>query len=364
MKKYLLYAVLLLLISCNKSPTGPDDDPLRNADLRKLQWTVDTLYTENSMNTVMYSIWGASENDIWVGGFNDNQYGHRWHYDGKKWTADWYGGIPGLEVNDFLGFASDDIWAVGARRRSPNTQVPNHDEYISLILHYDGSEWREVAHEPGRPLFDIGGRSPTELYAGGLDGTLFKYDGQSWTLDSIYIPIELNDSSHSFLSEITYDPGGDVYLLQNVNPNYQVISWPYLFKREAGKWVLKDSSTYWYYFTDLWISPQKNLYLTGSEVVTWDEGSGFTSLSVQLPTFRSKSIVGWQDNMLVCGRDGPTGLPQLFHYNGSDWAQIQSLPHDGVTFNRLFLVDRTVFMTAITNNYPIKSLIFKGTLRK
>ncbi|KAA3660564.1 MAG: hypothetical protein DWQ10_06380 [Calditrichaeota bacterium] len=366
MKKYLLFVVVLLLITCNKSPTGTDDENrLRNADLSALQWTVDTLFTENSLNTVMYTIWGASKNDVWVGGFNDNIYGIMWHYDGKKWTAWQNPGIPGLSIGEIWGFADDDIWAVGERRRYANQGYPGASDRMSLIMHYDGYEWKEILipeNDVRAGLSSIGGAGPNDMYAGGANGTLYHYDGSKWKLDSLYLPVVPNDSNGTFISSISQGSAGDdIYLLQNWRMNYAVIPYPYLYKRENEKWVLKDSSDYWYYFNNLWLSPEKNLYLTGSEVVSWTEGTGFSSISTQLPTYRSHGMAGWDDNMLVSGRDGPTENPQFFHFNGTDWVQIFALPQTGVTLSQLFFIDATVYFIVRTDYYPLKTLIYKGS---
>ncbi len=46
------------------------------------------------------------------------------------------------------------------------------------------SSWMESSFKPSQKLMDVMGKSSTEVYAVGLQGTILKYDGSSWAAQS------------------------------------------------------------------------------------------------------------------------------------------------------------------------------------
>ena len=54
-------------------------------------------------------------------------------------------------------------------------------ENSGIILHYDGSAWSIMASGTARPLYNIWGRSSTDVFAVGGKGTILHYDGSYWS---------------------------------------------------------------------------------------------------------------------------------------------------------------------------------------
>jgi hypothetical protein len=117
------------------------------------------------------------------------------HFDGKSWQS-----VPSPNVgsssafNGVVALAPNDVWAVGS---SGDVSL---GPTLTLIEHYDGSEWSVVPSPNVGPnsmfqsnrLFGITAVSPTDIWAFGsffdADGSnnqmtlLMHWDGTSWTL--------------------------------------------------------------------------------------------------------------------------------------------------------------------------------------
>jgi hypothetical protein len=89
------------------------------------------------------------------------------HYDGTGWRE-----VQPVAAN----VAYSGVWASG-----PNDVfVVGTIDDRGIILHFDGNAWQEMPAPPTGPLLDVWGTSGSDVYAVGA-GTLLHYDGQSWT---------------------------------------------------------------------------------------------------------------------------------------------------------------------------------------
>jgi hypothetical protein len=114
------------------------------------------------------------------------------HWDGTSWTQV-ASPSPGGQFNTFLtGVAATsghDVWAVGDYISSQDPSVTT----LSLILHWDGTSWKQVdSPSPGpvglTQLTSVAATSPTDAWAVGFfpDGTsdrnlILHWDGTIWT---------------------------------------------------------------------------------------------------------------------------------------------------------------------------------------
>ncbi len=100
------------------------------------------------------SIWGANENDFWIA--NDEGLSH---WDGEKisrnFRTEWTNLIHPTGPNSAI--------AVGAK---------------GVVLRHERSEWHKVDSVPtNRQLVTIHRASDSEIYVGGWDGVLYRWDG-------------------------------------------------------------------------------------------------------------------------------------------------------------------------------------------
>ena len=110
--------------------------------------------------TFLHSTWGASENDVFVGG--DNGTILRWN--GIAWTGV-SGAIPGAQVFGLFGFGPNDVFAVGTGGR---------------IARFNGTSWQTMASPVTTTLRRVWGTSPTDVWAVGDGQAVLRYDGQTW----------------------------------------------------------------------------------------------------------------------------------------------------------------------------------------
>lgn len=138
---------------------------------------------------VLFGIWGASANDLWVVGGDDefpDVGGVLWHYNGTSWTV--YdtttirpGGVPRLFK--VWGRSADEIYAVGLR---------------GITLRYNGQAWTELTNSSMRPLFTVHGNDNLVAASGGfVDGVILELEGDQFVqrpsdnvqqMNGIFIP--------------------------------------------------------------------------------------------------------------------------------------------------------------------------------
>jgi hypothetical protein len=166
---------LIITLSCDDSPNGPDEPPPGRRDYR---WKVDTVNVPFNYLTRM---WGSSPTDIWAVGSGGSSDQRIWHYDGDDWKTDGISKLIGPA--SVYGFSSDNVWFAGREGK---------------IFHYDGKSFVEKFYfeNPGSfglyVFMDIWGPSTDEIYAVGFIDSLeqrkammFKYNGNEWARVSL-----------------------------------------------------------------------------------------------------------------------------------------------------------------------------------
>jgi hypothetical protein len=91
------------------------------------------------------AIYGFAQNDVWMGG-ND---GRIYHFDGHNWALAFTYKPEGTyisAISDIWGTAPNNIYAVGVIAVNDGS-----DSYQSFLLHYNGTNWREIY----RTNFDV-----------------------------------------------------------------------------------------------------------------------------------------------------------------------------------------------------------------
>ena len=142
-----------------------------------------------------YSVWGSSENDIYIGGYDPVYPGDGlYHYDGHDWTEvlpDEY-----LYIQDIWGIEPYPIYAVGM---------------CETIAGFDGQSWSLIRQDmkSERSFYGVFGSSTDSIYAVGFPGFMLHYDGVNWD------PIELN--VQSILHEIDSLFSGELILRSGHN---------------------------------------------------------------------------------------------------------------------------------------------------
>jgi hypothetical protein len=190
---------------------------------------------------VLHAVSGSSAEDVWaVGGSQDGTAPTSTlilHWDGKGWSIV-PSPNPADQVNQLLGvaaIAADDAWAVGYRIGT-GTQEP----IDTLILHWDGSAWTEVASPNvaggANQLHGIGAIAADDIWAvgSGAGGPLaMHWNGSAWSL----VPVRPNAGLGSeFLNAVSGAAGDDVWAVGQGKG---------FFSNRAGATIRHWNGAYW-----------------------------------------------------------------------------------------------------------------------
>jgi hypothetical protein len=136
------------------------------------------------------AVWGASSNDVFVGGYYDGAIPHRGlmrHFDDTVWSPmDGHGyGYYGI-VRDITGTSPTDVYVIG---EDSSYDVEPEDRLTRYtIRHYDGSGWSTSFetiqyYDPGDSYYDLRGIwaiSSSDVFAVARGGHILHYDGTAW----------------------------------------------------------------------------------------------------------------------------------------------------------------------------------------
>ncbi|MGD8780116.1 MAG: hypothetical protein PVH88_14270 [Ignavibacteria bacterium] len=142
---------LITAFSCNNDMVTPPEEKPDQPGRRDYVWTIDTLnYPYNTLTRM----WGSSPTDVWAINSGDF-YKSIFHFDGEQWSTDRI--FRRILPHSIWGFSSNNIWIGGLDGR---------------IWKYNGSSWSEnaVLTKDGNDdvVFDnMWGDSPNSLYAFG-----------------------------------------------------------------------------------------------------------------------------------------------------------------------------------------------------
>jgi hypothetical protein len=252
-----------------------------------------------------------------------------------------------VSLSAIYGFAPNDVWAVGEHISSNPTPPPNFLD-SSLIIHYDGTQWREVKLNGGRGLAEVSVPAPNDIWVCGTAGTLFHFDGSKWERDSVLV--SLTPGSEFWLTRITADRHS-VFMLGLKYENQLGRETFYFFSKTGQFWAVADSFVIapgqWEFKWGagaLWISPWGTLFSAGTGGVFRWTGSNWVNV-FQHPT-SLRSITGTSEqNMFVAGDYG-----KLYHYNGTDWFQYKELETADVVYSGVWTDGKEIFVVGYTND--------------
>jgi len=347
------FTLLFFSMCCKNEPTKPPDEIIKNP--REYVWTVDTLTYPGSMQVYMKSIWASSPANVYVVGHNEDPGpGTMFHYDGIKWsTAHFHsadgGTISGaVDLFSVYGFGPNDVYAVGEHIFDNPAPPPNFLD-SSLIIHFDGVQWREIQIPRMRGLVSVWGVNSQDVWAAGYYGSLYHFDGLWHRV--------LLDTTLSF-GNIFGLSSTDIYtacarILDKDNQRDSTQYFMYHFN--GSSWSPIDSSYEFPGYSqerfgfNLW-GTTINIYSAYQKVYK-KTGSSWTSiLNTGLPFY---SIFGTDDNNILVGGYGN----QIYHFNGTDWFQFKQLSDATKFCTSIWCNDKEAF---IVSGDGSKTWIFHG----
>jgi hypothetical protein len=320
-------AFLSLNLTCSNLVVPEEIKPGR----RDYVWTIDTLEYPGSFQTSMWDIWGSSLNNVYVVGHNDQAYGNMYRYDGNKWNAidiGEYLGFRNVGLASLFGFGLNDIWVVGAEAYSM-VVPPYTTTFESLIIKIDGSNWIKMNIEKRDFLLTINGSSPNNIFAGGIYGSFYQYDGTTWRRINF-------DTTLSVKSIVTLS-SEKTYVMSYVQKQSERAYFDFY---DGNSFVRLDSST-WYDRTfgqaEIWSSDNKTLYSVGDGGVYQWEGSKWKNI-LNTPDIIRRIRGSHIKNIFA------VGVNLIYHFNGTDWYQYPSFVKDWVLWTGIWTDGKEVFI--------------------
>lgn len=309
----------------------------------------------------MRDIWASSPSDVYVVGHNERGFGKMFHFDGKKWKPVGLNPIEGgtiagpIDLTAIYGFSRDNIFAVG--RHIFDNPHPRNSLDSTLIIHFDGQQWREQPIQKNRGLWSVSGVDPNTIWTCGYNGTLYRYDSGIWRTDSVSITIPAN--GEYVLWDIKPKNLDEAYMLGVVYQHGIIRTTQYFFARKANQWSLVDSfyvepgrTQVKFGQNGLWVSPQGTLYSFGPHIFRWD-GTSWTKLYDIFDFLRR--LTGTSDNNIFAVGD----FGNILHYNGVNWYQYKELKNTNVVYSSVWTDGKEVFVVGYFNDGS-KTLILHG----
>lgn len=345
-------ATIVIFYSCKEGITNPIEP---EAGRRDYIWTVDTLDKSSSFSVT--SLWGVSENDLWIGGYSGSYSGEELqHFDGHSFERN------KLYIPNIMS-----IWGLNENK------IFAASEFANIYL-FDGVSWKEEFKIPFveniNILFtNIFGTAKYNIYVSGskidykvlkpnqfkIYGFIYKYNGLKWEeiflsdIKTQHLKI-IEYENRVFIKRITYK--------KNETQN-QVIS-----EYKDNKFIDIISDTTNKYFcninlinNELLINKENNIYLYKNGKLNQFINLNNYAINFNETRFMGK-IWGRSKNDLFFEMAGG-----ISHYNGTDLQYIQKFSNTFTTpVQGLIFRDVVVFL--IEDNINLKVYLLRGKLKE
>lgn len=344
----LIFFTIINFISCDST------EPENIKSPRDYTWTVDTVYNPNNPQTLMSSIWGSSENNIYICGHSSASPGGLWHYDGNKWEViDLFKEIGyGANLTGVHGTTAQNVWVVGYQRTYDKTPTP-------YVIKYNGAKWEKIELNVNTAIYSVFVKDINDVWVCGSDGIVAHYDQGhlDWEIDTL--SVNLTEGAQYNLYSIS-NSELDTYVYGNVVEADGLRFTYYIFQRK-NDWKTLDSfvtdntnATLEWGINKLYNSNIGTLYTIGGGL--WKRSnSSWTKLIPYSMDFRSFHERG-SDNMIIAGSHS-----EIYHFNGNNWQKLD-MPNDAIVHYRGIWMEEniTYIMGILVDVYPQKTIVFKG----
>lgn len=324
---YFIVILSVLFFGCPKDEPcttcpPPDNTP---PGKREYVWSIDSVDYSNLPSTIqLKSIWGSSSTNVWGAGFTPDVRDCLWHYDSVKWTRATEGtpitvfGNGSKIVGRVWGTSADDVWAIGGRTFS------NAQQDQPFVMHYDGTIWSEVTGDINNMptgCTAIYGVRKNEFYVAQLN-YIFHYNNGIWK------KYKVGDNMLSWgltgykgiVYAVAYDisSGGNRAIIVRIQNDQLYIDDETTLTSNTGSYNGKfEPSKPWISNGKLytaWHRIRETKILSDGSV---DSSSWQSILSLPSGQYFVNTYFHTAKNVFV------SGYPNLlYHYNGSDWNNI------------------------------------------
>lgn len=268
-------------------------------------------HMETGTSYNLQGIWGSSASDLFTVGetAGGSPTSGVLHFDGQRWTEQLTAANQRLQST--WGSGPTDVFAVGFNAIGAGPG--------SLIYHYNGSSWTQMADPPlVEPMYHgVWGASGSNVFAVGeyFDGRNFglisHFDGSSWTQvpfdqapDAVTTDVFGTSASNVYVSGHTVPAEGGYFVL-----HYDGSSWTQArFPEEGVLW-------------GVWASSPNDVFAVGIDVnggfIIHYDGRLWSRMVVPPTPKPLADIWGSSGSDVYAVGDGT-----ILHYDGSSWTQV------------------------------------------
>lgn len=336
-----LILILFTQITCDST------EPPHIKSPRDYTWTADTVFGQYSSQTLMSSIWGSSENDVYMCGHSAGPGGGLWHFDGNEWLEidlqseiNWHALYTAVH-----GTSAQNVWVVGYNGNLP------------FVVQYNGAKWIKHEIEVESAIYDVFVKDINDVWICGSNGIVAHYDKIyfKWNIDTVKINKALNEVFILYDVKELYSKIhllGNKYLSSGGN---QVL---YYFQNNNNNWLKVDS-----FFVDelnfkwgskgQFVSPNKELYSFGyggifkNNKINWSNVlniEGISALFIQSKT-----------NM-IC-----TGNFNIYHNDGNTWEKIIYNQNSSILLTGIWMNNNVAIIIGnLLDETPQKTIVLYG----
>lgn len=309
----LIIAAVVLTLSCGEGVTDSRERIIRAP--QDMIWSADTIKAvKNGFGVYPENLIVITANDAWLVVDGDYSQGKLRHWDGKNWNPTGVDNSAlGMRPNDIEGYGLINMWTCGGL----------NDEI--LLANYDGSSWtRYNTNGIKGELLDMCKDAEGNLWAGGRNGLVMKYDKTKWTSEYIYIPgLNPQPDEDYFIHCIEY-LNGKINLSITFSSYKQRREEYFHVQGSMNNWVIKDS-------VKIQNPPHTNKWGTWSFVRSNNKlySFGCGGIWELKDKWEAKhqisycSTAGYEvnENYFLAAYQ----FNQLYFYNGSTWTNIGSM---------------------------------------
>ncbi len=352
LKQIMLFILIIIfiLISARCDTTEP---PIDNGNLKKeYRWTEIKLIQPQGKGVVPTAIWGSDTNDVWAVGWNTSWHGEIFHYNGVSWKNVTPQIFRFTIYNDIFGFSKNDIYVAGYSW----LLTGNNELYLSsLIIHYDGYNWKIVLEDSTNQGFlnKIHGNSKNNIWAVGGNASVYHFNGATWSRN----PFPDSLDCHSVFCL----PNNQVYMTYEYNDHqidgvliehFGEYSNNMVYTKDTCRITIKNGEMVGYKFgyKAMWGVANDKLFSVSPGIHKYN---GSTWNLVAWDDYWLHDLKGVNENSIYAV--GDHGIIQYF--NGSSWGRIGKYASTIVDFKAIMPFDNVIY---ILGYYQGDAWIIKG----
>lgn len=328
-------AVLLIwaFFGCESTSKPPE-----TIDPHSVKWKVDSLLPPvGSATHAFVDLWGTRKDNLYAVSLTEGWSGQLWRFDGSTWREqDFPRPLEGgyfISLEAIHGNSPSSIWAVGTNTYHDFINPSNRKDSC-YVIHFDGTSWKVKYRDLKGSLYTVYQASNGDVWVGGYDSLLLKFDGVSWKRIALPVPvtvtgISMTKSGQLYCTGYRYTATSQTnYVLQVDGESCSVLD----VDPNVNTWGLNFG------ILSL-IAENDELYSVGSGVFMRSNGTWRKLIGNDAGEFRT--VRPFDPNKILAGNLNST----LFYLDGNNSFEIDLFPRSNIAITGIW-TDGADFMVS------------------